>query len=124
MSIKDKYGPVINLMHNMGVNDENVREDQGSLVVQGTANTQYEKNQIWDKIKEIGGENPTDIKADIKVKNSDFYATHKVQSGETLSAISKKYFGNPNRYNEIAQYNNINNPDKIQPGQELKIPNP
>lgn len=124
MSAKDKYGPVINLMQDMGVQSENVREEQGSLVVQGTANTQYDKNKIWDKIKEIGGENPRDIKADIKVRNTDFYATHKVKSGETLSAISKQYYGDPNRYNDIARYNNINNPDNIKSGQELKIPNP
>ncbi|MDP4172542.1 MAG: LysM peptidoglycan-binding domain-containing protein [Bacteroidota bacterium] len=124
MSVKDKYGPVINLMQDFGIKDNNVREDKDSLIVQGTANTQYEKNQIWDKIKEIGGENPKDIKADIKVKNTDFYATHKVKSGENLSQISRKYYGDPNRYRDIASYNNINNPDKIEPGQELKIPNP
>jgi uncharacterized phage-associated protein len=86
------------------------------------------KKQIGDYFSAVKEKynmiNPNDIKADIKVKNTDFYATHKVKSGENLSQISRKYYGDPNRYRDIASYNNINNPDKIEPGQELKIPNP
>jgi hypothetical protein len=39
-------------------------------MVWATANTPYEKNAIWDKIKEIGGDNPSDIMADIKVEDN------------------------------------------------------
>ncbi|WBU56431.1 peptidoglycan-binding protein LysM [Paracoccus sediminicola] len=49
---------------------------------------------------------------------------HEVKSGETLSAISKKYLGDANRYNEIFEANRpmLSDPDKIYPGQTLRIP--
>ena len=42
------------------------------------------KRMLWDKIKEIGGDNPSDIMADIKVEDNTVYARHTVSSGETL----------------------------------------
>lgn len=123
MAAQSKYQQVIDLMHEMNLNDVSASEQGGSLVIKGTANTQYEKNMVWDKIKQIGGENPSDIQADIKVSHSDYFALHKVKSGDTLGAISKKYLGDTNRYKEIAQFNGIEDPDKIQAGQEIKIPN-
>ncbi len=45
-----------------------------------------------------------------------------VKSGDSLSMISKSFYGNPNEYTKIAQANSIANPDKIQIGQQLKIP--
>lgn len=51
-------------------------------MVWATANTPYEKNAIWDKIKEIGGDNPSDIMADIKVEDNTVYARHTISSGK------------------------------------------
>ncbi len=47
-----------------------------------------------------------------------------VKSGDTLSAVAKKYYGNANRYNEIFEANKpmLSHPDKIYPGQNLRIP--
>lgn len=49
---------------------------------------------------------------------------HTVQPGETLSAIAKRYLGNANRYDEIFKANRpmLSDPDKIYPGQSLRIP--
>jgi nucleoid-associated protein YgaU len=49
---------------------------------------------------------------------------HTVQKGETLSAIAKKYLGQANRYPEIFEANKpmLSDPDKIYPGQTLRIP--
>lgn len=49
---------------------------------------------------------------------------HDVQKGDTLSAISKKYYGDPNKYNAIFEANKpmLTHPDKIYPGQKLRIP--
>lgn len=53
---------------------------------------------------------------------SKFYT---VKSGDTLSAISKQVYGNPNEYNKIFEANKpmLTHPDKIYPGQVLRIPN-
>ena len=49
---------------------------------------------------------------------------HDVQKGDTLSAISKKYYGDANKYNAIFEANKpmLTHPDKIYPGQKLRIP--
>jgi nucleoid-associated protein YgaU len=51
----------------------------------------------------------------------DFYT---VKSGDTLSAIAKKHYGDANRYNVIFEANKpmLSDPDKIYPGQTLRIP--
>ena len=52
---------------------------------------------------------------------SQFYT---VKSGDTLSAISKQVYGNANLYNKIFEANKpmLKSPDKIYPGQVLRIP--
>ncbi len=49
---------------------------------------------------------------------------HDVVRGDTLSAISKKYYGDANKYNAIFEANKpmLTSPDKIYPGQKLRIP--
>ena len=49
---------------------------------------------------------------------------HTVERGDTLSAIAKKFYGNANEYNKIFEANTpmLSHPDKIYPGQLLRIP--
>ncbi|PZO64770.1 MAG: peptidoglycan-binding protein LysM [Paracoccus denitrificans] len=49
---------------------------------------------------------------------------HAVKKGENLSAIAKEYLGDANRYREIFEANKpmLSDPDKIYPGQSLRIP--
>ncbi|HRG68972.1 MAG: LysM peptidoglycan-binding domain-containing protein [Saprospiraceae bacterium] len=126
MSLQDKYREVLNLGEELGIQNGNVIEEAGVLKVWGTAQTQYEKDQLWDKIKEIGGTNPSDIVADVSVANTEYYTKHTVKSGETLSKIAKHYYKDANAYNKIFKANTdqLKNPDLIHPGQVLVIPNP
>ena len=50
--------------------------------------------------------------------------TYTVQSGDTLSKISKEFYGDANKYNQIFEANKpmLSDPDKIYPGQVLRIP--
>lgn len=50
------------------------------------------------------------------------HQTYTVVSGDTLSAISKRFYGDANQYMKIAQASGIANPDLIHPGQVLTIP--
>jgi nucleoid-associated protein YgaU len=47
-----------------------------------------------------------------------------VQSGDSLSKISKQFYGSANDYMKIFDANRdlLNDPNKINPGQKLKIP--
>ncbi|NRA92721.1 MAG: LysM peptidoglycan-binding domain-containing protein [Psychroserpens sp.] len=123
--VKAKYQSVLDLGEKLNIKDGNVVEENGVLKVWGTASTQYEKNLIWDNIKEVGGENPTDIMADIKVEDTSVYHRHTVKSGDTLGKIAKHYYGDALKYKEIfeANTNILKNPDLIYPDQELVIPN-
>ena len=56
MSLQDKYSSVISLAQQLNVKELKAVEQADTLQVSGTTNTQYEKNLIWDKIKEILGE--------------------------------------------------------------------
>ena len=49
---------------------------------------------------------------------------HDVARGDTLSAIAKTYYGNANKYMVIFEANKpmLSHPDKIYPGQKLRIP--
>ena len=50
------------------------------------------------------------------------FILHTVQPGESISMISKKYYGDPTQYAVIAQYNNLPDATQIRLGQELKVP--
>jgi nucleoid-associated protein YgaU len=49
---------------------------------------------------------------------------HVVVSGDNLSKISKHFYGTPNKYPQIFEANKpmLTHPDKIYPGQVLRIP--
>ena len=125
MTVKDKYQSVLDLGESMDVQNGEVVEEDGVLKVKGTVDSQYQKNTLWDKIKEIGGSKPGDIKADIRVANTDYYAKHTVEKGESLSKIAQHYYEDMMKYKAIFEANRdiLDNPDLIHPGQVLTIPN-
>ncbi len=125
MSVKAKYQGVLDLGEKLGIKNGDVTEEAGVLKIKGEAATPYEKNLIWDKIKEIGGESASDVKANISVTDESIYHKHTVKSGESLSKIAKTYYGDPMKYKQIFDANTsiLSNPDVIQPDQVLVIPN-
>jgi nucleoid-associated protein YgaU len=50
--------------------------------------------------------------------------TYTVAKGDTLSHIAKQFYGSANKWNAIFEANRdqLDDPDRIQPGQVLKIP--
>lgn len=47
--------------------------------------------------------------------------TYTLKEGESLSDVAEQFYGDPLLYTKIAEYNNIANPDIIEPGFILKI---
>jgi nucleoid-associated protein YgaU len=125
MSTKEKYQSVLELGEKLHIKNGDVRIENDILKIKGEAATPYEKNLLWDAIKAVGGENPTDIKANITVLDASVYHKHLVTKGETLGKIAKHYFGDAMKYKQIFEANThiLNNPDVIHPNQELVIPN-
>lgn len=62
--------------------------------------------------------------AEVEDESDDPAVFHTVEKGDTLSAIAKKTLGSANRYPEIFEANKpmLTHPDKIYPGQVLRIP--
>ncbi|MDM0067647.1 peptidoglycan-binding protein LysM [Variovorax sp. J31P207] len=68
--------------------------------------------------------NVTQVDNNLVAPAADPAQYHDVVRGDTLSAISKKYYGDANKYNAIFEANKpmLSHPDKIYPGQKLRIP--
>ncbi|MEM7372417.1 MAG: LysM peptidoglycan-binding domain-containing protein [Bacteroidota bacterium] len=126
MSLQDKYREVLSLGEAFQVKGGYVEEAEGKLKVGGTALTQFHKDRMWDKIKEIGGETPMDIEADIQVEITEYYHKHTVEKGDTLGKIAKTYYKKAAKYMTIFSANTdiLKDPNLIYPGQELVIPHP
>ena len=61
------------------------------------------------------------MQVDVPAASAQF---HTVVSGDNLSKISKQYYGDPNKYPQIFEANKpmLSSPDRIYPGQVLRIP--
>ena len=55
-------------------------------------------------------------------QKTEKYAVHKIKTGESLSRLAKKYYGDPDKFLIIAEYNNITDATLVKVGQEIKIP--
>lgn len=69
----------------------------------------------------IAGVKTDEIKVEAPAEVSVFYT---VKSGDTLSKIAKEQYGDATKYNIIFEANKpmLKHPDKIYPGQNLRIP--
>jgi LysM repeat protein len=142
MGLRDKYNHAVQMAKSVRM-DGSAEERDGKLHFHGTVNSEDEKNQIWNALKTVP-DWQKEVVADITVRPSTMKdptpsrsapapnqttataatTTYTVQSGDTLSAIAKKVLGNANDYMEIfnANRDQLTDPDKIKPGQVLKIP--
>ena len=136
MGLRDKYSYAVQTAKNLRF-DGAAEEREGKLHFKGTVNSQDEANQIWNALKTIP-DWQKEVVADIKVKpgaqpqaapqapppGAGGTTTYTVQPGDTLSGIAKKFLGNASEYMEIfnANRDQLSDPDKIKPGQVLKIP--
>jgi nucleoid-associated protein YgaU len=132
-SLREKYNHAIQTAKNLRM-EGGADERDGKLHFNGTVKSEDEKNQIWNAIKSVP-DWQKEVAADIRVtavatgttgtaRGAQQYTTYTVQSGDTLSGISKKFLGNANDYMDIfnANRDQLTDPDKIKPGQVLKIP--
>jgi nucleoid-associated protein YgaU len=129
MNLRDKYATAIQAAKNFRM-DGSAQERGGKLYFNGTVTSDAELNAIWDAIKTVP-EWRTDVIADIKVMPKPGVAapvssmkTYTVKAGDTLSKIAREFLGDANEYMRIfdANKDQLQDPDKIQPGQILKIP--
>ncbi len=129
MGLRDKYAYAIQTAK--GKFQGNAEERDGKLYFKGTVATDAERNELWSAIKTIP-DWQSEVVADIQVTGGGGAGaaagagakTYTVQSGDTLSKISKEHLGDANAYMKIFEANKdqLTDPDKIKPGQVLRIP--
>ena len=134
---KNKYAAVLQTIQDKGVVLAHINMDGEKLFIQGAAPSEDIKNQVWDKIKAVDA-SFSDLNCDLSVDSSlpqppaaaaavgggDGGRIYTVKSGDTLSKIAKEFYGNANEYPKIFEANKdqLSSPDRINVGQELKIP--
>lgn len=124
--LTDKYGDAYILATNLGGTNLNASEANGHLTISGSVPTKYAVNQVWDKVKEIDpGLSAGDLSLNLTPARTDIYGEYDVKSGDNLSAIATKVTHGKLTYQQIFEANKdqLTDPDRIQPGQKLKIPN-
>jgi len=133
--LKQKYQTVLTTADNERIQFQNLHVQDNKLFIRAIAPSDEAKNKFWDQIKLVNP-NQDDITADISVDQSRAVGaaagggqgaagqTYEVKSGDNLSKISKQFYGDPNEYMRIfyANRDKLNDPDKIQIGQQLTIP--
>jgi nucleoid-associated protein YgaU len=132
MGLREKYAYAIQTAKDVRMQGA-AEERDGKLYFKGTTESQEQANKIWDAIKTIP-DWPHEIVADIKATGQAAAGaagtsgsaghTYTVKPGDSLSKIAKHELGDANAYMEIFNLNRdqLSDPDKIQPGQVLKLP--
>ncbi len=93
------------------------------VTVGGTTMTNADREKVILAVGNVEG--VASVSDTIRVTNPEPEATfHEVRKGDTLSKISKDVYGDPMKYNTIFEANKpmLSHPDKIYPGQILRIP--
>jgi nucleoid-associated protein YgaU len=140
--LKQKYQPVQNAMQQQQVRLQNLNMQGDKLFMRAEAPSEDAKNRVWDEIKMVDP-SYSDLIVDISVSQSaqqqqaprtqtagagigggQATRTYTVQAGDSLSKISKQFYGNAGEYMKIFEANRdrLSDPNKVQPGQQLVIP--
>ena len=110
----------------VGLGNPNVQAtvEGDKVILTGEVATQEEKEKVILAAGNIAGVGSVEDKITVTgpVAKAARFVT--VKKGDTLSAISKAEYGDANKYNKIFEANKplLSHPDKIYPGQVLRIP--
>jgi nucleoid-associated protein YgaU len=122
-------------MQAQNVRLENLNMADNKLYIRAEAPSQDVKNKVWDQIKLVDP-SFSDLTADIDAPaaaaaaaasaggSSSAARTYTVQPGDSLSKISKQFYGDANKYMKIFEANKdkLSDPDKVRAGMDLVIP--
>jgi nucleoid-associated protein YgaU len=109
---------------NPGIHDLNVSYKDGVVSLSGEADSReaLEKAVLMaGNVKGVGEVKVDQVKAPSDTGGVEFYV---IETGDTLSSIAKRYYGDANAYPQIFEANRqvIKDADLIFPGQKIRIP--
>ena len=122
---RHKAADIAEFIQDMGfdVTDLGVRVSGETATITGKVGTQEEREKVVLAVGNTAGIARVDDR--LEVEKAEPEATfYTVKSGDTLSAIAKEHYGNASKYPVIFNANKpmLKDPDKIYPGQVLRIP--
>ena len=95
-----------------------------SVILDGEVEKQEDSEKIVLTVGNVDGVESVDNNMTV-IEAAPEARFHTVVKGDWLSKIAKEYYGDANKYNVIFEANKpmLEDPDKIYPGQVLRIPN-
>ncbi|MGC9367830.1 MAG: peptidoglycan-binding protein LysM [bacterium] len=110
-------------LHGLEIDNLKLAVNDGKVIVSGKSRSQELKEKTILCLGNINGVAQIDdrISVDEALPQSGFYT---VKSGDTLSGIAKEQYGDASKYPKIFEANKpmLKDPNKIYPGQVLRIP--
>ena len=123
MALQDKYRELVTTAQSTGVSNLQVREQDRVLYIDGIAPSEEIKQRLWDIYGKIDPDyRSADLVMNVKVvQGAGGTKEYVVVSGDNLTKIGKKF---NLQWKDIYEANKdkIKNPDHIEPGWKLKIP--
>ena len=130
--LKGKYQTALSVIDQQGIQLQNLHVEDNKLFIRGTAPSQDVANKVWDQAK-LANPSLDDLTLELNVSQSQAAAasapssesgqaggqTYTVKGGDTLSKISRQFYGDANEYMRIfyANRDKLHDPNKIQVGQ-------
>jgi len=108
----------------LGLPAINVSYTEGQVTLSGKASTPEQKEKailMTGNVEGVEKVNADALEAPAQTVKVDYYI---IQSGDTLSKIAQRFYGNASAYPKIFEANRevIEDPNKIYPGQKIRIP--
>ena len=106
-----------------GVTDLDITVEDDLATIYGEAENQATREKVVLVVGNTEGIASVDDRMTTAVQEPEAQF-HTVVSGDTLGKIAKHYYGNAMKYPEVFEANKpmLSHPDKIYPGQVLRIP--
>lgn len=121
----EKAQKITEFVTKMGFNVENftVTVDDNKATLTGLADSGVTREKVILAVGNVEGISQVDDQLTVSTQTPDaqFYT---VKGGDSLSKIAKEFYGDPMKYPQIFDANKpmLSHPDKIYPGQTLRIP--
>lgn len=121
-----KIASMQSYVNGLGLKVENLDLDLDGdkVTVYGQVLTQADREKLVLSLGNVEGIASVEDRLSVTAPPEPEADLYEVKPGDSLSKISKHFYGDPMRYNEIFEANKpmLTNPDRIYPGQMLRIP--
>ncbi len=111
-----------------GIKDLDVKYDDGTVTLCGECESQAVREQavlLAGNVQGVSGVLASGLTVAETTEPEEKVEFYEIKSGDSLSKIAKHYYGDPMAYKRIFEANRGvlgDNPDKIYPGQQIRIP--